>query len=475
MDRIELSKNIQSSLQSLLQKYPLITQAVALIIKEHGRAYLVGGAVRDLFLNLPVHDMDIEVHNLSLDQLEKILSTIAPVSYVGKSFGILKMHNLPIDWSLPRIDEAGRKPKVALLPSMGIEAALRRRDLTMNAMAIDLQTHELIDPFNGRHDMQQKMLRSPDILFFIEDPLRFFRVMQFIGRFEMVPDESLNGMCATMDISTVSIERKEVEFDKLLLKSKRPSLGFRWLHTINRLREVLPELADTVGIPQDPLWHPEGDVFEHSMQSIDAAAALSYQNAEEKLICLYAALCHDLGKAVTTALVKGRLHSYGHEQASGVLAQELLSRIITRKKLIACVVALVKVHMRPGAFINQNATPAAYKRLALKLAPDVTLALLSKLAIADFRGRNPHGHTPLTGAMPHVEEFIKRAQMSQVLEHAEQPLLLGRDIADIVEPGPEMGKLLKTAYKIQLEKGIQDKEQLKELVKQLVPKRPSKF
>ncbi len=245
------------------------------------------------------------MYGLTTDQLEKILRSFGPVSLVGKSFGVLRLHGLDIDWSLPRADSAGRKPTVVIDPTMSFEQAFRRRDLTINAVGIDLHTYELIDPFNGQQDLTNKLLRPTDVQLFTEDPLRFFRVMQFIGRFEMEPTESLNVLCTKMDISHVSIERIETEFEKLLLKSVHPSRGIRWIATIGRLQDVLPELAATVGVAQNPQWHPEGDVFEHTMQALDAAAALPYTDKRTRLIILYAALCHDLGKAVTTEDVAG--------------------------------------------------------------------------------------------------------------------------------------------------------------------------
>lgn len=456
--------NIQNSLDNLLFQYPLILSIVNAINNHKGDAFLVGGAVRDLVLKLPVYDMDIEIHNLSIDQLINILSQFGPVSLVGKSFGVIKLHNMPVDFSLPRTDLSGRKPTVTIDPHLDIIEALKRRDLTMNAMAINLTTKELIDPFNGYKDILDKILRSPDAEFFTQDPLRFYRVMQFISRFEMHPDSTLNRVCKTMDIKNISRERIESEFDKLMLKSTRPSLGLRWLREIDRLKEILPELADTIEIPQQPEWHPEGSVFEHLMQSVDAAALLRYKNTQEKLIIMYAALCHDLGKAVTTKLINDKIRSPGHAEEGAPIAKQMLKRITHRIKLINSVYVLVKYHMQPTQFVKANASLAAYRRLALKLAPyNLTLETLTKLLIADKLGRNGHGHIPLNEHLPEVDKFIERAKAANVYTQCEKPILTGADILDIVDPGPDMGKILKYAYNIQLEKGIKEKNKLKEL------------
>lgn len=460
----KLEPQQQQMLMTLLALYPQVQTIVQRIAAQGGRALLVGGAVRDIMLGQETKDLDIEVHGLAMQQLEDLLAESGPVSLVGKSFGVLRLHSLDVDWSLPRSDSSGRKPEVIIDPHMSIENAFRRRDLTINAMGIDLVTFELLDPFDGLEDLQEKKLRAPDPIFFIEDPLRFFRVMQFIGRFGMEPDEHLNAICKQMDISTVSRERIEVEFEKLFLKSKQPSLGIRWLCEINRLSDVLPEVAALIGVPQDPKWHPEGDAFEHTMQTLDAAAAMQYESDKLKLYMLYAALCHDLGKADTTVHIDGQWKSYEHPQEGELLAKQLLRRITNNSELIACVSALVKYHMMPVQFIQGGASSAAYKRLARKLAPYATLQMLADLALADKRGRNPRDITPFTIYVPEIEQFLAKAENLQVRQHIEEPVLQGRDLLDVIEPGPKLGELVKAAYEIQLEESIQDKEELKRRV-----------
>lgn len=456
--------SIAHHLQPILNNYPQVLKLVHAIDAQHGRALLVGGAVRDLVLGIPVKDLDIEVHGLNIAQLEQILRTFGPVSLVGKAFGVLRLHGLDVDWSLPRVDSSGRKPQVHIDPFMSIKEAFRRRDLTINAMGIDLTTFELVDPFDGKEDLKKGILRAPDTTLFVEDPLRFFRVMQFIGRFEMKPDESLNAVCKTMDISQVSKERISTEFEKLLLKSKQPSLGFRWLLSIGRLGDVLPELQATIPIKQDPRWHPEGNLFEHSMQTLDAAVRLHYEH-DAKLIMLYAALCHDLGKITTTVQEPdGSITCYGHDKAGVPITRRLLKRITLKKSFMRPIEKLVRYHMQPSQFINGGAKAPAYKRLARKLAPDVSMQMLADLSLADGQGCNPNGHKPLLSHDPDTEAFRKKAQEINVLEQAEQPILQGRDLLGLVNPGKEMGMLLKKAYTIQMEEGIKDKEVLKQRV-----------
>jgi tRNA nucleotidyltransferase (CCA-adding enzyme) len=450
----------ESLLKKIIQRYSHVADIIKKIAAQKGRVFLVGGAVRDLLLAVPTKDLDIEVHGLTIDELQNILAEFGPVSLVGKSFGVLRLHGLDIDWSLPRSDSSGRHPEVKIDPYMKLEQAFRRRDLTINAMGIDLNTFELVDPWGGCQDLQKGVLRAPDAALFKEDPLRLFRVMQFIGRFGFAPDKELNELCAHMDLKGISVERIEAEFDKLFLKSAQPSLGIRWLKKIGRLQEIFPELADTIGIQQEPDWHPEGDVFEHSMQALDAGAPLSYENDEQKLIALFALMCHDLGKVTTTKFIDGRLRSLGHEEAGVPLATSLLKRITRRVDLIHAVQKLVRHHMAPGLFPKNNAKLPAYKRLANKLAPEVSMELLAKISLADKRGRNPDSIKPLTKDIPEVRQFLDMAAKANVVYKPEEPVLLGRDLEGKVEPGPRMGKLLKEAYEIQIDEGITDKAQL---------------
>lgn len=480
----------------------LFNDVINAIARAGGVPFLVGGAVRDELLGKVAPDYDIEVHGLTLEQLRTILEQYGPVSVVGKAYGVLKIaapvehsaSGIPplahIDWSLPRVDSAGRKPQVRLDPFLDISESLRRRDLTMNAMARNLLTHELIDPFGGKADIAARRLCTPDARFFAEDPLRFFRVMQFIGRFDMLPDAELQQICRSMQVTIgkesingngittsmvyVARERVEEELKKLLLYSASPSLGFRWLQKLGRLHEFFPELAATSGIVQEPKWHPEGDVFEHSMQALDAMAFLLrserlshislsqlVHDSRDALLLLYAALCHDLGKVSTTQIVEGRIRSFEHEIVGAPLAHAFLKRITQHTRLLKIVPLLVRHHMAPGQLIQANAGDGAYKRLALKMAPDGNLALLAVLACADKRGRNGAAHVPLMTALPFVEAFIERAHSIGVLYAPEPAVLTAPDLLHDIEPGPRLGRLLRHAYEIQINKGIRDKDILK--------------
>jgi tRNA nucleotidyltransferase (CCA-adding enzyme) len=478
------------SIESFLALLESVTPIVRSIKHAGGIAYLVGGSVRDLILNQPLKDFDIEVHHLTQEQLEAALAKHGSVMLIGKKFGVFKIAGMEADWSLPRKDSIGRKPTVAIDPSMTIQEACRRRDLTMNAMAINLNdvvdNHVLlsqlknsataepaaavaiIDPYGGLQDMAAKRLRAVDETLFIQDPLRFFRVMQFIGRFGMEPDAALNHLCATMDLhdqatnAPLAQERIHEEMKKLLLKSPSPSYGFRWLVAINRLNEIFPEIHALIGVNQPPQHHPEGDVFEHTMQAIDAAARIkTFQSNDEKLMVVMSALCHDLGKPATTD-EQGR--AIGHETVGIPITKTLLHRMTNDHALIKAVTKMVRYHLLPFIFLDQKSSLKAYKRLALKLAPEVTMRHIGLLSLADNQACNPKGHAPLEVAYDKLEQFMQKTEQATVTHGPEAPVLLGRHLLDTVPPGPELGKLLKEAYLIQIDEGITDWEELKRRV-----------
>lgn len=440
-----------------------VNKIVKEIISSGGVPLLVGGAVRDLFLAREIKDIDIEVHKLSLQDLEKILSKFGPVRKVGKVFGVLRIDGLDVDWSIPRQDASGRKPTVTLDPEMGFKKAFARRDLTINSMGINLSTYELIDPFGGLKDLEAGILRATDEEFFKEDPLRFFRVMQFIGRFEMEPNLQLNEICKNIDISKVSKERISEEFEKLFFKSKKPSLGINWLDKVGRLKEILPELYDTKAIEQNPQWHPEGNVFEHSKQAMDFAAQQSYESDGERLLQVAVAMCHDLGKVVSTKVEDGRIRSIGHENTGVPLAKSLMSRITDKKDLIKKVAVLTKYHMCPGNYLGNKAKDSTYKKLAWKLQKEggLTTAQLHRLFCADRAGRNAEGGKPLESGGQPCADFLEKVANLNILNGPENPILTGKDLeAAGIQPGPKMGKLLEKAYEVQLNENISDKAKL---------------
>lgn len=257
----------------------ILKQALESITAYGGKPYYVGGYVRDHILAVPSKDKDIEVFNLSLDTLQKILEAFGTVDLVGRQFGVLKVHELPnVDFSVPRRDNkigtSHKDFKVEVWIDATLAQAATRRDLTMNSMFMDCNTLEIQDPFGGQADMKANCLRATDPKKFIEDDLRAVRVAQFISRFpHMVPNDELIELCSKADLSHLPGDRIWEEFRKMLLKGSRPDLGLEFLKTAKLLR-FFPELQALVGCQQHVVYHAEGDVFIHTIMALKVATTL---------------------------------------------------------------------------------------------------------------------------------------------------------------------------------------------------------
>ena len=248
-----------------------------------GRALVVGGWVRDHLLGVRSKDVDIEVFGLETERFEALLAGFGSVHAVGRAFGVYRVAGIDVDFSLPRRDSkrgpGHRGFDVRPDPSLDFAEAARRRDLTVNSIGIDPLTGEVLDPHHGRRDLGRRLLRATDPARFPEDPLRGLRVAQLAARLEMTPDGALVALCRTLDLSELSGERVFEEFTKLLLRAARPSIGFKVLEDTGQLR-FFPELDALRGVPQDPEWHPEGDVWVHTLMVLDVAATLRGDGTE---------------------------------------------------------------------------------------------------------------------------------------------------------------------------------------------------
>ncbi|MEO8501166.1 MAG: hypothetical protein ABI565_09645, partial [Vicinamibacteria bacterium] len=304
--------------------------------KAGGRVFLVGGAVRDALLGRAVKDYDLEVFGLQGQAVLDALSPLARVEPAGDSFPVFKVAGLPgiagqIDVSLPRRDSkkgpGHRGIHAEADPFMPIEEAARRRDFTINALMFDLTTRRLEDPFGGVRDLTRRILRVVDAATFADDPLRALRAAQFAARFEMAVDPGTARLCASMRLDELPAERVFGEIEKALLQALRPSIAFALLFEWDQLRAIAPELLPLATTPQDPAWHPEGDVWRHTLLALDQARLLIDDlDPPRALAVMLGTLCHDLGKPLTTKFEDGRIRSRGHEEAGIEPTLSLLDR-----------------------------------------------------------------------------------------------------------------------------------------------------
>lgn len=436
-------------IQSIPKELIVIANALS---KYNGRSILVGGAVRDYYMGGKISkDLDVEIFGINTEVLESILQNFGKLFIVGKSFGVFKLKTATAeyDFSIPRRENKTGKGHRGFLakpdPTMSFEIASSRRDFTINGMGYDLLKKQLLDPFNGLEDLNKKIIRHIGDSF-SEDPLRVLRAMQLSGRLEFEIAPETVKMCKKLNLSELSKERIFEEFKKLLIKAKKPSIGFFSAKKLGVL-DYFPELKALIGVPQDPEWHPEGDVWTHTLKVLDEAAKLRKGNEKHDLELMFSALCHDFGKPLTTKFLRGRWRSPAHDSEGVIPTEIFLRRLTDDKNLIEKVKTLVKEHLRPIQLYNtrKQINSGTIRRLSLRVRiPELVL-----LAKADF-----FGSTLIQKNKPRFaagDWLLIEAEKMGVNEEGPRPLLLGRHLLALgMSPGPEMGVILKKAFEKQL-------------------------
>jgi tRNA nucleotidyltransferase (CCA-adding enzyme) len=430
---------------------PSVPRLAQAIRDAGGRAFLVGGSVRDALLGRAPKDFDVEVFGLPAPELVSILDRFGRVDTVGESFTVFKIGS--IDVSLPRREsKIGRGHRAFAVegdPALPFEDALRRRDFTINAMLQDPLTGEIIDPFGGRRDLEARVLSAVDASTFADDSLRVLRALQFAARFELTADETTKALCRSLPLDDLPAERIWVEIEKLLLQARRPSIGLTLALDLGVLDRLFPEVKALVGCPQEPEWHPEGDVWIHTLMVVDhARSRIDDLDRGRAAAIMLGAVCHDLGKPATTAWIDGRIRSLGHEEAGVTPATALLDRLNVHSldgyDVRRTVLGLVAHHLKPSAF-RKAATPVsdgAFRRLAER----VDLEMLARLAAADCHGRA--GQFDCSA----IDWFLERARALGVEHEAPKPIVLGRHLLALgLSPGPRLGQLLRQLYERQLD------------------------
>ena len=430
----------------------------------------VGGFVRDRLLGRPSKDLDVEVFGIPQDELLPLLQSLGRVEPVGQAFPVYKLG--AIDVALPRREsKTGRGHKGFTVEgdhTMPFEAAARRRDFTINAIAWDPLTDQYLDPFNGRRDLDSRVLRVVDPNTFADDSLRVLRALQFAARFELSIDPETARICSAIALDDLPAERIWGEFEKLLLQAQRPSIGFALARELGVIGQLLPEMESLYDCPQDPEWHPEGNVWIHTLMVIDKAHELNADLDRPRLATvMLGAVCHDLGKPATTALIDGRIKSPNHEAIGVEPATRILDRLnihtLDNFDVRFQVLGIVAEHLRPSAFhkAKDTVTDGAFRRLAQK----VDLELLVRFARADCHGRAG------TFDCSAMDWFIERARSLGVEHKPPPPILLGRHLIEMgVKPGPEMGRILKAVYELQLDSAVTSLEDARQRASELIAK-----
>ena len=425
-----------------------VKQITQLFKKEGADIYLVGGCVRDSLLGLSPKDIDIEIYKLPPETIEAVLAKHFKIDTVGKNFGVFLLKGYSIDVSLPRKEsKTGLKHtdfKITGDPYMHPKDAALRRDFTINAISYDLVKEVLYDPYNGIDDLSNKHLRhiSPA---FSEDPLRVLRAMQFIARFNLSVSPDTLKLCQSLTPNEIPKERIWEEWKKLLLKGHTISLGLQFLEDCEWL-SYFPELSALTECEQDPEWHPEGNVWEHTKHCMDAFSKNRIGDDWEDLIVGLATLCHDMGKPKTTARGKdGRIRSLQHDVEGVSIAKAFLARMTEQKKVFDEVLPLVSEHMRPHNLYTNNSGDSAIRRLANKVK---RIDRLIRVFQADQLGRPPLKVTE----DPVSDWLAERSHHLELQASAPKPIILGRHLlAENLEPSPIFKTLLKECFEAQLD------------------------
>ena len=439
----------------MLFSIPSALSSILLDLDAAGfRAIVVGGAVRDALLGLDPKDFDIEVYGISYDRLAAFLARYGSVDLVGKSFGVVKA--LGHDFSIPRreskIGTHHRDFETTFDESITPREAASRRDFTINAIGYDPVRSELMDFFGGQQDLKNRVLRATGPAF-SEDPLRVLRGMQFACRFDLRVDMETAEMCKSIAdaYGTLARERVAEEFMKWAVKSSHPGRIAAYL-AVTGWSVHFPEIARLKGVPQDPEWHPEGDVSVHTMLVLDAGARIAQRErieGDERAVLLFSALCHDFAKATTTEMREreGRMRwtSWGHDSEGGPMSRAFLERIGIKAAIVDQAVPLVENHLVSSS-IGREPSPRAVRRLAMRLAPANILQLL-RLIEADHSGR-----PPLSPGLPEGAERIRETAFAQAVEQKPQaPLIQGRHVLPYFDnrPGKHIGEVVNAAMEAQ--------------------------
>lgn len=458
-----------------MNNYDLAVKIAKKVKEVGGIAYFVGGYVRDSILDIPNKDIDIEIHGIKPEILKNILSELGDIQTIGNAFGIYNLKGYDLDIALPRKERCigtGYKDfEVYVDPYIGTHAAARRRDFTINALMKNILTGEIVDEFNGLNDLKNRIIRHVDSSTFREDPLRVLRACQFAARFNFkIASETIN-LCKTMDLSALPKERIAGELSKALLKAKKPSVFFNSLYECEQTK-WFKEVYALKGIKQDSKYHPEGDVYMHTMSVLDQAGELfptGIDNPDRYLPFMLSALCHDFGKVNTTEInSKGRLCALNHEITGIPIANDFLGRIYNNKGFIKYVNNMIKYHMKAHSCFNNRSRTRTTNLMFDKLLYPKDFILL---VYADSTG---HDLDNLDNKQFNM--FLGKAMMEsgfltdRYLDYGKrisEPHITADDLIELgLKPSPLFKTILDKAWDMHL-KGIEKEHVLKQMVNML--------
>ncbi|MDO4378605.1 MAG: HD domain-containing protein [Erysipelotrichia bacterium] len=420
----------------MISKVKDIAEAVN---KLGGNTYYIGGYVRDRLLNKQCVDIDIEVHGITEQQLLSLLSSLGTVQSYGKSYKIYHLDHCAIDISLS---------------DHSLKEACHRRDLTINALAMDALTEQVFDFYNGINDLNNRILNYVDSETFEQDKLRVFRACRFSAVLDFQMSDKLRELCRKIDCREVAKERVFNELRISLLNSYKPSIFFENLRKCEQLSYWFKEVEDLIGVEQNPKYHREGDVYTHTLMVLDNAAKVK-NICSNSLAFMLSALCHDFGKALTTEEIAGVIHSYGHEVKGILPTKKFLKRLSNDNDLRKYVLNMVRLHMLPNNLARSNSSAKATNKMFDQAIDKYGLILL---ADADNKGRVCE-----EGITDNVAYLLDRYALYQ--EYMQKDYVRAKDLQMLGIPaGKQYKELLEFAHKLRLA-GVEKDKALKQVWK----------
>ena len=428
--------------------------------------------MRDYFLNIPIKDYDIEIFGInSLEIIQNCLEKFGSVKLVGKSFGVLtlRVNEYDFDFALPRTETkiglSHQDFEVITNASLSFKEAAIRRDFTINAIGYDFFKEELIDPFDGIEDLRTKTIKHINDKTFIEDSLRVYRAVAFASRFNFKIEEKTKELCKQIvlknELKYLPKERVYEEFKKLFLKSSKPSIGFELMREIGILK-YFSELQALINCIQEPEYHPEGDVWVHTMMALDEMARIlkeeNIENDYKELYLFYSILCHDFGKPFCTEEINGKITSHKHESLGIEPTISFLSKITNEKKFIEIVCSLVKNHLAPFQLYKTESSLKAVKRLSLK----VNIEDLCLVCLADCLGRTIQDKEKCPKA---TSWLLTKAKELDIHNEPIKPIIQGRDLIKLgFKPGNKFKEILEFAFDLQLDEHLEKEIIIKKII-----------
>lgn len=445
---------------SNIEKDILLAKRIAKLVNdEGGKAYYVGGYVRDKILDRENKDIDIEIHGISVETLENILDQGGERIHFGESFGIYNIKGSSLDIALPRKEKLiGDKHTDFIIdvdPYIGTYLAAMRRDFTINSLMEDILTGEIVDHFGGQSDLNNKIIKHIDDNKFKEDTLRVLRAAQFSARFGFSIDSNTISLCKDMEITNLPKERILEELKKALLKSPKPSLFFESLRQMNKLDYWFKEIEELINVKQNNIYHKEGDVWNHTMMVLDEGVKYR-EKVNNPFGFMLSCLTHDFGKTVCTEMNNGVIISYKHDIVGVEITETFIRRISNENNLRDYVLPLVENHMKPNMLCAAQSSIKSTNKMFDSVSDPLALIYLS---ICDDKGR-------ITADF--IEESNNVAFLHERLdiynEYMSRPFVRGEDlIKSGFHPGVEFKEMLKLAHKLRLA-GIDKDSALRQVI-----------